>query len=234
MKNTKIEWCDSTCNPVVGCTKGCEYCYARKINDRFRFVDDFSKPQFLPHRLKQLESKKPQIIFMNSMSDIADWELDWWVSVWNKMAENQQHYYLFLTKRFEQFADMAMKVDLEVVKNANIGCTVTKQSDFDLYNIESSFLSIEPMLEPITLYLNDFEFMPNWRIGTRWIILGAETGNRKDKVIPKKEWIDSLVNECKDFGIPVFMKDSLIHIVGEENMLRQFPPFIMEFENEEK
>ena len=30
MNKTKIEWCDSTLNSVVGCTYGCPYCYARK------------------------------------------------------------------------------------------------------------------------------------------------------------------------------------------------------------
>jgi len=32
---TKIDWCDSTWNPVTGCLHGCEYCYARKIAQRF-------------------------------------------------------------------------------------------------------------------------------------------------------------------------------------------------------
>lgn len=32
---TKIDWCDSTWNPVTGCLHGCEYCYARKIAERF-------------------------------------------------------------------------------------------------------------------------------------------------------------------------------------------------------
>lgn len=35
MKKTKIEWCDSTWNPVVGCKHGCEYCYAKRIAERF-------------------------------------------------------------------------------------------------------------------------------------------------------------------------------------------------------
>ena len=39
MKKTKIEWCDSTWNPVTGCYHGCEYCYARRIACRF---GDFS------------------------------------------------------------------------------------------------------------------------------------------------------------------------------------------------
>lgn len=33
--NTKIDWCDTTWNPVTGCLHGCEYCYARKIAKRF-------------------------------------------------------------------------------------------------------------------------------------------------------------------------------------------------------
>ena len=32
---TTIDWCDSTWNPVTGCLHGCEYCYARRIAERF-------------------------------------------------------------------------------------------------------------------------------------------------------------------------------------------------------
>lgn len=35
MNKTKIDWCDSTWNPVTGCLHGCEYCYARDIAHRF-------------------------------------------------------------------------------------------------------------------------------------------------------------------------------------------------------
>lgn len=35
MNNTRIDWCDSTWNPVTGCLKGCDYCYARSIANRF-------------------------------------------------------------------------------------------------------------------------------------------------------------------------------------------------------
>lgn len=34
MLKTKIEWADSTWNPVTGCLHGCEYCYARRIAER--------------------------------------------------------------------------------------------------------------------------------------------------------------------------------------------------------
>ena len=32
---TKIDWCDSTWNPVTGCLHDCPYCYARRIAERF-------------------------------------------------------------------------------------------------------------------------------------------------------------------------------------------------------
>mgnify|MGYP003056095369 CR=1 FL=1 len=35
MNKTKIEWCDSTWNPVTGCRHGCPYCYARSVAGRF-------------------------------------------------------------------------------------------------------------------------------------------------------------------------------------------------------
>lgn len=35
MDKTKIDWCDSTWNPVTGCQHNCEYCYARGIASRF-------------------------------------------------------------------------------------------------------------------------------------------------------------------------------------------------------
>lgn len=35
MTKTKIEWCDTTWNPVTGCLQGCKYCYARGIAKRF-------------------------------------------------------------------------------------------------------------------------------------------------------------------------------------------------------
>ncbi len=47
MNKTKIEWTDYTWNPVVGCKNGCWYCYAKRMNDRFGWIEDWNKPQFL-------------------------------------------------------------------------------------------------------------------------------------------------------------------------------------------
>ena len=60
MKGTKIDWCDCTVNPIVGCPNGCAYCYARKINDRFRFIEKWNEPKFFPERLEQFVIKAPK------------------------------------------------------------------------------------------------------------------------------------------------------------------------------
>ena len=55
-----------------------------------------------------------------------------------------------------------------------------------------------------------------------WVIIGAETGNRKDKIIPKRKWIEDLVNECKAAGVPVFMKSNLSEVWGA-NLIQDYP-----------
>lgn len=42
-----------------------------------------------------------------------------------------------------------------------------------------------------------------------WVILGAETGNRQDKVTPARKWVDDIVAFCEENEIPVFFKNNL-------------------------
>jgi protein gp37 len=221
MNKTKIEWCDMTLNPVVGCAYGCPFCYARRMNQRFGWIKDFSKPQFFPERLEQLKSKKPQVIFMDSMSDIADWKLDWLETVYKAMAENPQHKYLFLTKRIGQFMDKDYYLwnsrrtptgEQDFWLGISITCQNTVPFDF---NGTGDFWSIEPILEPVQC-----NFAEDTR--PKWVIIGAETGNRRGKVIPQRKWIQSIVDECRAVNIPVFMKSSLADIWGEP-LIQEFP-----------
>lgn len=78
-----------------------------------------------------------------------------------------------------------------------------------------TFLSIEPIL-------TDFGEIGVGSYIPEWVIVGAETGNRKDKVIPRREWIENIVEQCRKYGIPVFMKPSLTDIWGEE-LIQEFP-----------
>lgn len=224
MNETKIEWCTKTLNPVVGCTFNCPYCYARKLNNRFKYIENWNEPKFYPKRLKQLSMKTPQNIFMNSMSDIADWEENWINFIASAIEENPQHNYLFLTKRIDclfEFEDRF--VNLLTKENVWIGITATtnKELSNNLDNLKyiglnscHIFISIEPIHEKIHYY--------NFN-GIDWIIVGAETGNRKGKIVPRNTWVDNLENASLFYDIPLFYKESMKPIVGENNMLREFP-----------
>lgn len=142
---------------------------------------------------------------------------EWIEKVLDKCAQNQQHNYLFLTKNPERYWDILMGFRLP--ENAWLGTTVTgktgKFKDLPRAEAVNTFISVEPLLNDIPD--SEFEGMP------KWVIIGAETGRRKSKVIPKKEWIEKIVKNCRENNVPVFMKNSLIPIIGEENMLREFP-----------
>ncbi len=277
MNNTKIEWCDATWNPVTGCLHGCEYCYARKIANRFGTIDKaiesaaeegisldrayFRNPDYFSelnepvrdendriepyptnfyptlhrYRLDEPQKKtKPRTIFVCSMADLfGDWVPDEWIEqVFEACAKAPQHRYLFLTKNPKRYVKLyeADKLPLEINMWYGASVTTSEQAEETAKhfgklpaspNRANTFLSVEPMLFDITKH-NAWQLLcRGWY--TNWIIVGAETGNRKSKVVPQKEWIDSIVADCADYGIPVFMKDSLVPVVGEENMRREFP-----------
>ena len=209
MKKTKIDWCDSTVNPVVGCPRGCEYCYGPRVNGRFKQVDDFSKPQYFLGRLNQLRGTKPRSIFMNSMSDYEFWPYPIVEKVGQAMEDNPQHNYLFLTKGRQAF-----EIQRPLIKKAlNVfnGRTIACQKDAELWENARAFdfLSIEPLLGPIV-------FFPPKLDNIGQVIIGAETGTRPDKVVPKKEWVDEIVEQCDKRGIPVFMKSNIRNIMGAD------------------
>ncbi|NBH24670.1 DUF5131 family protein [Lachnospiraceae bacterium] len=240
MNKTKIDWCDSTWNPVTGCLHGCEYCYARGIANRFGchatpddkvsvvihpwedsetgrklpYPYDFS-PTLHKYRLNEYEGKKGRNIFVCSMADLfGKWVPDSWIEEVFKACEKApQHNYIFLTKNPWRYADLAKKGILPKRKNMWYGYSYTGQEHEakgwwnDEYNI---FISMEPLLDNICTTLS------------KWIIIGAETGRRKDKVIPKREWVEEIVESCKKKSIPVFMKSSLADIWGEP-LIQEFP-----------
>ena len=223
MKQTKIDWCDCTINPVVGCPRGCTYCYAKKLNARFGWVADFSKPQFFPDRLAQLSSKTPKSIFINSMSDIAFWTPNQLKETIAAMLKNNQHKYIALTKDFMKYLTVFM---LAVGRNYPIlskirgllfvGETITTQDDirFETINgipVSTDFINIEPILAPINL-----DDKLSGDTAYELIIIGAETGNRKGKIIPSKQWIDDIVTQADKHHIKVFMKESLRAIMSND------------------
>lgn len=108
-----------------------------------------------------------------------------------------------------------------------ISITNREQAEQAEENIESlpkktnNFISAEPLLENVAMTNGWYFATENKEV--KWVIIGAESGIRKDKIVPKKEWIETLVRTCSYNEIPVFMKDSLIPVIGEANMKREFP-----------
>lgn len=273
MNNTKIEWCNSTWNPVTGCLHTCEYCYARKQATRFMGCNDTNgtvtgkytyslvepltitrrngqtvkapypfgfTPTFHRYRLNEpAKWQKPRTIFVGSMTDLfGEWVPDYWIQdVFAACAKAPQHRYLFLTKNPQRYVKLYKADKLPLEKNMWYGASVTvpKQAEEVAYcfgkmpispKTANTFLSVEPILADITKY-HAWESICRGRYAD-WIIVGAETGNRKDKIVPHKEWIDNIVDDCiicddNKYNLPVFMKDSLIPIVGDQNMRREFP-----------
>ena len=226
MNQTKIEWCDKTLNPVVGCSYGCPYCYARRINARFHYVPDFSEPQFFPERLEQLKSKKPAKVFLTSMSDPADWRQTWAAAVLDAIEKNPQHEYLLLSKRPEAYMNLfpIWRHIYGDLKNIWYGVTVTSYRDLhkiaDLPLYGKRFISFEPLLGSADPRLRPVKCAVPW---IDWAIIGAETGPGASARRPRREWVEEIVSYCDETGVPVFMKDSLLLVVGAEGMRRDFP-----------
>nr|DAW33103.1 MAG TPA: Protein of unknown function (DUF5131) [Caudoviricetes sp.] len=237
---TKIDWCDSTWNPVTGCLHGCEYCYARKIAERFSTEKKYERPYepvlpvptrrvrtepepypygFKPtfHRYKLDEPqkwKKPRTIFVCSMADLfGEWVPDEWIKeVFKACDAAPQHRYIFLTKNPHRYYDLIEKGILTEHDNWWLGSTIdrdsAKKQRFQKWGY-NSFTSIEPLLEPIYVGLGSFG-------SDKWVIIGAETGIRKGKVVPDRSWIDLIVSAANITRMKVFMKESLREIMGDD------------------
>ena len=208
----KIGWCSETYNPVIGCKNNCSYCYARKINQRFKFIKDWNNPEWREKSFNRKLPKKPQRIFVGSMSEIYYWEQEWIERVIEKVKQYPQHTFQFLTKYPQVYSNWVFP------ENCWLGVTITTNidaeyiSNFGVVKGNIYFYSIEPILCQIS---------PKYLEGINWVIIGAETGNRKGKVIPKIEWIRNIVSYCRDKSIPIYLKNSLKNIYPTE--IKEFP-----------
>ena len=157
---------------------------------------------------------------MCSMSDLfGKWVPDEWIqAVFTACQKAPWHRYLFLTKNPERLCDLANAKVLPQGGNFWYGTTITgkDQTQFDGRIRYNTFLSIEPLLEDLDVGIGSFG-------STKWIIIGALTGPEAKRYKPHREWIKNIEEAAAFTQIPVFMKDSLIPIVGESDMRREFP-----------
>jgi len=172
--------------------------------------DDFI-PTWVEKNFNKPFPKTPSRIFVNSMSDPYFYEKEWTDRIVDKMKLAPQHKFLWLTKNAKFYKDNPLP------ENSWLGTSWDGGRPGDIFDgpyDRVHFLSIEPLLyEPEVKYVD-------WR-NVKWAIIGAESGNRVGKVVPKKEWIEDIVAECRAHGVAVFMKKSLEGIW--DNLPKEYP-----------
>lgn len=209
-KLSAIEWTGATWNPVTGCSKvspGCKNCYADRMAQRLKSMGNIRyKNGFnvtLHHDLLRvpLHWKKPQFVFVNSMSDLfhPDIPTGFIESVFEIMNTSNWHIFQVLTKR----SDRLLKLNSKLKWSKNIWIGISLESKDYLFRINHlvktnahiKFISIEPMLGPI-------RHLPV--SGIDWIILGGESGPMARQLKP--EWVRSIRDICIRSRKPFFFK----------------------------
>ena len=136
---SRIEWTESTWNPLTGCTKispGCKHCYAERMAKRLKamgqpnYVNGFKLTMHEHVVEKPLEWKTPQVIFVNSMSDLfhKDVPLEFIQRVFDTMKRAHWHQFQVLTKRSERVKELSPY--LEWTENIWMGVSVKTKNMF--------------------------------------------------------------------------------------------------------
>ena len=209
-QKSRIEWTESTWNPVTGCTKissGCKNCYAERMAKRLKAM---GQPNYRngfdvtlqPHALKiPLRWQRSRTIFVNSMSDLFHQKVPakFIQKIFEVMCQTPQHQYQILTKRSDRLAKFNGKFDWP--HNVYMGVTVEEAKySFRIDHLRQTpavvkFLSLEPLLGPIPQINLD---------GIDWIIVGGESGPGARPIA--HEWVVNIRDQCIEANVPFFFK----------------------------
>lgn len=240
MQPTKIEWCNYTVNPVKGyCPMACPYCYARRMYDRFGWDKTIRIDLDAFHKGVNISNlKEPSRIFVGSTIELfGDWVgEDNQMEIIDYAYKYSRHTLIFLTKQPQNLQKWS-----PFPENCWVGVSVTNQKMaessvpvlMNAVDAKVRFVSVEPFLEPINLsklaiglYLPERQpyytsaFEDRYIFGDEgdaelkkinWLIIGAETGNRKEKppLSEVHKWAKEIIKAADEAGIPVFLKDNL-------------------------
>lgn len=207
---SSIEWTESTWNPLTGCTKispGCKFCYAERMSARLKAMGQRNyrngfKLTLHEHMLESpLRWKKPQVVFVNSMSDLFQDEVPvtFIQQVFATMRSAHWHQFQVLTKR----SDRLLEVNRKLEWTDNIWMGVSVENDKYQFRIDDlrqtgaavKFLSLEPLLGPL----------PKLNLsGIDWVIVGGESGPGARPM--HKDWVTSIRDQCSAAGVSFFFK----------------------------
>ena len=148
-----------------------------------------------------LKWKKPQMIFVNSMSDLFHDEVpfEFIQEIFNVMKNAYWHTFQILTKRSERL----LEIDKYIAWPPNVWMGVSIENNKFIYRCEHlrktkskiKFLSCEPLLGPI----KDLNLK-----GIHWVIVGGESGTNARPV--KEDWICEIRDQCISNNIPFYFK----------------------------
>ncbi|RYX87677.1 phage Gp37/Gp68 family protein [bacterium] len=199
-----------TWNPTTGCDKlsaGCKFCYAETMTKRLKGMGQEKYSQGFKFRIHPATLlipftwKKPQLVFVNSMSDLfhKDVPLEYVQSVFKVMNDTPQHRYQVLTKRgdiLETYAPF-----LSFTSNIWIGVSVEDERVIDridyLRKVDARirFLSLEPLLSALPALNLE---------GISWVIVGGESGFKARPM--QEEWVEEIRLQCEQSNVPFFFK----------------------------
>ena len=115
LNKTKIDWCDFTWNPLVGCKNNCfnSKCYAKQINNRYKFIPDWNEPKYYferltePYKFNTLKNKGKKV-FTVSMGDLfGSWvDAEFIKQVLKTAASCHNLQFMFLTKNPNRYLEL--------------------------------------------------------------------------------------------------------------------------------
>src|SRR6266508_2255554 len=209
-QKSSIEWTESTWNPLTGCTKispGCKHCYAERMAGRLQAMGQPNYANGFAITLHEevldlpLRWKKPQTIFVNSMSDMFHSKVprDFIFKAFDVMQKAHWHRFQVLTKRAERLA--ILSEELPWADNIWMGVSVEDESYIDRVDrlretgAVVKFLSLEPLLGPLEkLCLDEID----------WVIVGGESGPGARPMNAK--WVLSIRDQCLRADVTFFFK----------------------------
>ncbi|MFH2141520.1 MAG: phage Gp37/Gp68 family protein [Bacteroidota bacterium] len=212
MAQTKIEWTESTWNPITGCTKissGCKFCYAEIMTRRLKamrqekYKNGFNLTLHPEVLNEPYTWKKGKMVFVNSMSDLfhKDVPVEYIQKVFKVIKENPHHVFQVLTKRADVLRYYDSEGWLDWPHNLWMGVTVENKDVLNrIDNLRNTgarvkFLSCEPLLSPLyNMNLQEID----------WVIVGGESGRTPRPM--KEEWVIDIKDQCQNSDTAFYFK----------------------------